>query len=117
MSEQRISGGLVLGIAAIIDRLDAYAGSDPASAGSVRDDLLELLALNGVHPVECRGAVDSSLHRVVRVVEQPEAAPGAVVAVWARGYASGETVIRHAQVVVNRPRKREGDGPWSSQTR
>jgi molecular chaperone GrpE (heat shock protein) len=117
MSKQQTDNGLVLGIAAIIDRLDAYAGSDPAAAGSVRDDLLELLALHGVHPVNCRGPVDSELHRVVRVEERPQVEPGAVLAVWARGYASGGTVIRHAQVVINRPRNGEGDEPWSSPTR
>jgi len=117
MSKQQIDNGLVLGIAAIIDRLDAYAESDPVAAGSVRDDLLELLALHGVHPVKCQGAVDSSLLRVVRVEQQPQVEPGAVLSVWARGYASDETVIRHAQVVINRPRNGEGDKPWSSQTR
>lgn len=117
MSEQQISAGLVHAIAAIIDRLDAYAGPDPASARSVRDDLLELLALHGVRPVVCDGPVDPSRHQVVRVEEREDAAPGSVTEVWARGYVRSEAVIRHAQVVINRPPNGEGETPWESPTR
>lgn len=100
---------LALGIAAVVDRLDAYAGPDPAAAASVRDELLELLALHGIHPVACDGAFEPSLHRAVRLEDRPGAAPGAVLEVWARGYVRGEAVIRHAQVVVNRPGTGEDD--------
>ncbi|MCH7231048.1 nucleotide exchange factor GrpE [Glycomyces sp. L485] len=102
---------LVLGISAIVDRLDAYTGPDPDAADSVRDELLELLALHGVRPIRGDGPVDPSLHEVVRVEDRSDAEPGAVLEVWARGYLRGETVVRHAQVVVNRPRSRGDEEP------
>lgn len=91
----------VIGIAAIVDRLDAYEGTDNQVTESIRDELLELLALHDIHPVRSTGQFDPALHRAMRIDLQPDSPLGVILQVWARGYARGPWVFRHAQVVVN----------------
>jgi len=90
---------VVSSLAAIIDRLDGYRGPDQDLAVSIRDELLETLALHDIHPVETTGAFDPARHRAVATAVGGGSA-GTIVEVWRRGYARGDDVFRHASVVV-----------------
>jgi molecular chaperone GrpE len=70
----------------------------------VRDRLLDLLAAEGVRPIEAVGdAFDPYLHVVVETVPATDSVPaGTVVRETRRGYLAGETVLRYAEVVVAR---------------
>jgi molecular chaperone GrpE (heat shock protein) len=88
-------------LAVVIDRLDAYAGSDPDFAASVRNELLDGLRQYGVTVVETDGPVDPARHEVVEVVADPAVPPGTIVRTLRRGYAYGAWVFRSARVVVS----------------
>lgn len=70
----------------------------------VRDRVFDLLAAEGVYPVETEGeAFDPHRHVVVDTVPAAgDIAPGAIVRETRRGYLAGETVLRYAEVVVAR---------------
>lgn len=87
----------------LIDKLDSYRGNDAELANSIRDELLELLLLHNIVPVDTDGVFDAKHHQVAATAEDQTEASGAVVAVWNRGYCRNGQVIRHAKVVVNNP--------------
>ena len=92
---------LVHGLALVVDRLDRYEGSDPEFAASVRAELLDLLARQGVREIEAGDGFDPTLHEAVEVRHDPDAPDGAVLEVRRTGFAHGDWVFRPAQVVVN----------------
>jgi molecular chaperone GrpE (heat shock protein) len=95
---------LVHGLALVMDRLDRYDGPDPEFADSIRDELLDLLARQGVREVDASGEFDPSTQEAVEVRHEPDASPGAVLEVRRAGLAHGPWVFRPAQVVVNADR-------------
>ncbi|MBN1310064.1 MAG: nucleotide exchange factor GrpE [Anaerolineae bacterium] len=69
----------------------------------LRERLLALLASQGVRPLQAKNqAFDPDYHVAVKVVSNPSIPSGQVVAEERRGYISGETVLRYAEVVVNK---------------
>ncbi len=70
----------------------------------VQARLLDLLAAEGVRPIEAEGdTFDPYLHVVVETVVATDSVPaGTVVRETRRGYLAGETVLRYAEVVVAR---------------
>jgi molecular chaperone GrpE len=67
----------------------------------VRSRLLELLAAEGVVPMEPEGRpFDPHRHSVLEVVAASDEPPGNVVATLRQGYLAGERVLRHAEVAV-----------------
>ncbi|MFI6323243.1 nucleotide exchange factor GrpE [Nonomuraea sp. NPDC050556] len=91
---------LVRGIAAVIDRLDKYEGADPGFVQGVRDELLELLELNGIREVPTDQGFDRAQHEAAAVRAEEGAEPGSIVEVWNRGYARDTWVFRPARVVI-----------------
>ena len=72
--------------------------------GLVRDRLLDILAAEGVHPIETEGEMfDSNLHVAVEAAPASDGLPaGAIVRETRRGYRIGDAVLRYAEVVVAR---------------
>ena len=70
----------------------------------VHDRLLEVLAAEGVYPIETEDApFDPHLHAAVETVAATDGVePGTIVHELRRGYALGETVLRYAEVAVAR---------------
>ncbi|GAA1660345.1 hypothetical protein GCM10009830_01760 [Glycomyces endophyticus] len=93
---------LVSAMGGLVDRLTGYSGSDAVLAESVREELLEALAMVDIHPVPTGGGFDPALHRAAGTAAEPSLPDGAIVEVWSSGWARGRTVIRHASVVVNK---------------
>jgi molecular chaperone GrpE (heat shock protein) len=92
---------LVVGLAMVIDRLDAYQGADPDFAASVRDELLDALARQGVVPVATDGPIDPSRHDVLAVTGPLGTSRDMVVAqVEGRGYRHADWVFRPARVTA-----------------
>lgn len=90
---------VVTGLALVVDRLDAYEGTDPSFAASIRDELLDVLARHGVLPVPDAGAVDPLRHEVV-AMDGVQAAQMAVSRVVRRGFQHAGWVFRPARVVA-----------------
>lgn len=93
----------------------AHASGEPLDAAKtlaawlegvtfVRDRLCDILATEGVYPIEAEGdAFDPHLHVVIETVPAGAGlAPGVIVREIRRGYQAGETVLRYAEVVVAR---------------
>jgi molecular chaperone GrpE (heat shock protein) len=93
---------LVVQLARIIDRLDRHDGPDVEFALSIRDELLDALAVHGVVEVDTAGEFDPARHEAVEVSSDERAADRAVTALLRRGYRHGDWVFRPAQVAVNR---------------
>lgn len=91
---------LVHGLALVVDRLDRYDGADPEFVGSVRDELLDVLARHGVTHVEC-DVFDPDRHEAVASTVIEGIPAGHVVERRRRGFAHGSRVFRPAQVVVS----------------
>jgi molecular chaperone GrpE len=70
----------------------------------VQERLLDVLAAEGVRPIEVEGdPFDPHLHVAVETVPATDTtAPGTIVRELRRGYLTGETVVRYAEVVVAR---------------
>lgn len=97
---------LVVGVALVVDRLDAYAGDDPHFVASVREELLDALARHGVVPIDAAGAIDPRLHDVVAVDgPRPERSDQRMVVsrVQSRGYRHGDWIFRPARVTAVLP--------------
>ncbi|MGH3867262.1 MAG: nucleotide exchange factor GrpE [Pseudonocardiaceae bacterium] len=90
---------IVTGLALVMDRLDAYEGTDPSFVASIRDELLDVFARHGVLPVSDAGPVDPLRHEVV-AVDGAQAAQMAVSRVVRRGFQHAGWVFRPAQVVA-----------------
>lgn len=94
---------LVHGLALVVDRLDRYEGVDWEFVGSVRDELLDLLARHGVTEVE-GDVFDADRHEAVASAVIDATPAGHVVELRRRGFAHGSRVFRPAQVVVSTER-------------
>ncbi|MBV9143186.1 MAG: nucleotide exchange factor GrpE [Pseudonocardiales bacterium] len=90
---------VVTGVALVIDRLDAYEGTDPSFAVSIRDELLDVLARHGVLPVPDSGPVDPLWHEVVDV-DGAQAGQMAVSRVVRRGFQHAGWVFRPARIIA-----------------
>lgn len=88
-------------IALVIDRADDYEGPDPQFAGSVRDELIELLERLGVLQVQTDGLFDPARHEMAATVQDLSRPDRDIVRVLARGFAHGDWLFRPARVVVN----------------
>ncbi|MBV9278677.1 MAG: nucleotide exchange factor GrpE, partial [Chloroflexi bacterium] len=68
----------------------------------VRQRLLDVLAAEGVQPIETRGLeFDPHFHVALEVVPPSETAPaGTIVSELRRGYLAGDRVLRYAEVAV-----------------
>lgn len=73
----------------------------------VRRRLLDVLAAEGIEPIEAEGLpFDPERHIVVEVVPARRGLPpGTVAAEVRRGYATPDRMLRHAEVAVSRPRE------------
>jgi molecular chaperone GrpE len=71
----------------------------------VRQRLLDVLAAEGVRPMDAEGQpFDPRLHVALEVVPAgDELPPGTVAAELRRGYLVGDRVLRHAEVAVSGP--------------
>lgn len=80
---------------------------DPWRAGIelVRDRLIQILAKEGVGPIDPSGQpFDPNLHDAIgQRVAPPGIAPGTVLDVAQLGYRMGDRILRHAKVVVAGP--------------
>ncbi|ONI71030.1 nucleotide exchange factor GrpE [Actinosynnema sp. ALI-1.44] len=88
-------------LALVVDRLDQYDGADPEFAGSVRDELLDILHRHGVRLIPGDGQFNPLHHEAVGTHHDPQRPDRSVVSLLRRGYLHGEWVFRPAQVVVN----------------
>jgi molecular chaperone GrpE len=72
--------------------------------GLVRDRLLDILAAEGVRPIETDGEMfDPNVHVSVSATLASDGLPaGSIVQATRRGYRIGEAVLRYAEVVVAR---------------
>ena len=70
----------------------------------VRERLLEVLAVEGVYPIETEGqAFDPNRHHAVEAVAADATlSAGAIALETRRGYRAGDTVLRYSEVVVAR---------------
>ena len=70
----------------------------------VHDRLLDILAAEGVQPIETEGQpFDPNRHHAVEVIVASAAIPtGSIVEETRRGYVCGENVLRYAEVIVAR---------------
>ncbi|MFI9558394.1 nucleotide exchange factor GrpE [Nonomuraea endophytica] len=91
---------LVLGVAAVIDRIDRHEGEEREFALAIRDELLELLAVNGIREVPTDTGFDRATHEAAAARPEEGSEPGTVLEVWNRGYARHGWVFRPARVVV-----------------
>ncbi|MFI6297039.1 nucleotide exchange factor GrpE [Nonomuraea sp. NPDC050790] len=91
---------LVLGVAAVIDRIDRHPGEDREFALDIRDELIELLAVNGIREVATDSGFDRATHEAAAARPEEGVEPGTVLEVWSRGYARHGWVFRPARVVV-----------------
>lgn len=92
---------VVVGLAQVIDRIDAYDGAAREFVESLRDELLDVLGRHGVVPVSGSGPVDPTRHEVVAIVDDatPEH-PMEVERVLRRGFEHAGWVFRPARVVA-----------------
>ena len=68
-----------------------------------RERFQELLAAEGVEPIEALGrAFDPRLHEAMAIEARDDVAPGTVIRVLRPGYRRGERPVRFAEVVVSR---------------
>jgi molecular chaperone GrpE len=69
----------------------------------VRQRLLDLLATEGVRPIDAEGQpFDPRLHVAIEVAPADAVPPGTVTAELRRGYLAGDRVLRHSEVAVAR---------------
>jgi molecular chaperone GrpE (heat shock protein) len=92
----------IVGTAMVIDRLDGYAGADPQVAAALRDELLELFELYGIHEIPCEGRFDPARHEAVQIRTDLAAEPGTIVARIRRGFSHDGWVFRASRVAVSR---------------
>jgi molecular chaperone GrpE (heat shock protein) len=89
---------LVRRLAFVVDRLDAYAGTDPQFVVSVREEILDVLLDHGIRSIDVGSEFDPATQEAVGT-EATAAGPGTVRQVR-RGFAHGDWVFRPAQVIV-----------------
>ncbi|MEV6968716.1 nucleotide exchange factor GrpE [Hamadaea sp. NPDC051192] len=94
---------MVTQVARAIDRLDQYAGPDPAFAESLRDELLDVLSAQGVQEIGVADGFDPARHEAVETGADPDQPDRAITGHFRRGYHYHGWVFRPAQVRVNRP--------------
>jgi len=70
----------------------------------VQDRILDVLAAEGVNPIETEGQLfDPNRHHAVEVIAADATIPaGSIVEETRRGYVCGENVLRYAEVIVAR---------------
>jgi molecular chaperone GrpE (heat shock protein) len=94
---------LVRRLAFVVDRLDAYAGTDPDFVGSVREEILDVLLDHGIRSIDVGPEFDPATQEAVgtevTAAGVTAAGPGTVRPVR-RGFAHGDWVFRPAQVIV-----------------
>lgn len=101
------------GIASGASQAKALMGLHPEAAQALaawlngqrllRERLLALLDAEGVTPLASKGQMfDPHLHVAIKVVNNPAIPSGQIVAEERRGYGRGDTVLRYAEVVVNK---------------
>lgn len=72
----------------------------------LRERLLALLNAEGVSPLTAKGQMfDPHLHVAVKVVNHPDLPSGQIVAEERRGYKQENTILRYAEVIVNKATK------------
>ncbi|MBN1430989.1 MAG: nucleotide exchange factor GrpE [Anaerolineae bacterium] len=72
----------------------------------LRERLLGILASEGIRPLKAKGQLfDPHHHVAVKIVDKPDLPTGQIVAEERRGYISEDTILRYAEVVVNKPTK------------
>jgi molecular chaperone GrpE (heat shock protein) len=69
----------------------------------MRNQILQVLQLNGIEPIAVDGAFDPTLHKAVKV--EPTTNPaedGRIVTVFRQGFRSPRMILRYAEVAVRR---------------
>lgn len=111
-----IMDSIEAGIASGVSQAKALMGLHPEAAQALaawlngqrllRERLLALLDAEGVNPLASKGQMfDPHLHVAIKVVNNPEIPSGQIVAEERRGYGRGDTVLRYAEVIVNKHTK------------
>jgi molecular chaperone GrpE (heat shock protein) len=93
---------LVRRLALVLDRLDAYDGTDRDFVASVRDEILDVLLDHGVRSLRVDSDFDPKTQEAVGT-EATGADPGTVIRVVRRGLGHDDWVFRPAQVIVAAP--------------
>ena len=86
----------------ICDRIESNSNCDDFSY-SIRDEIIEIFARNGISRIEANEMdnFNPKFHKVVKVIAADEKyLHGVIVYVIRNGYAFGDRVLRHAEVVV-----------------
>ena len=92
---------LVVALALALDRADAYEGPGSEFVASLRDEILDILALYGVQQVPAEGRLDPAMHELVEV-EPSEGPELEVTRVLRRGFHRDGGLIRAARVAARR---------------
>lgn len=83
-----------------LDRAVAADESLRTGVESIAHQLDELLAREGIDPIETTGPADPLEHKIVATVSAPEQPPGEIVEVYRPGFRLGDRVLQEAHVVV-----------------
>lgn len=86
--------------------LDRVSGSRDEFVRSVEEELYEILQRRGVSRILVSRRFDPSLHRAVRVTDDPNVNELTVTGVVRNGYTYLNRVLRPADVIVSRPVKK-----------
>jgi molecular chaperone GrpE (heat shock protein) len=92
---------LVVSLALMLDRADAYDGPGQGFVRSLRDETLDAMGLYGVEEVAAEGPVNPALHEIVEV-EPSEGSEIEVVSLRRRGFHRDGKLIRAARVIARR---------------
>jgi len=88
-------------LALLIDRIDGYDGPDTDFSVSIRDELLDVLAGQGVHEVPTDVLFDPGHHEMVAAERRADLPHHTITTVQGRGFSHGGWVFRPARVVVS----------------
>ena len=105
----------IVDLLAVVDNFERAVDAAPAEEHpfvqgmrAIDKQLRGLLAAHGVEPVESLGKpFDPHYHEAIAVMDDADAEPNTVSAVFQTGWIRGNDVVRHARVAVTRKPQRE----------
>lgn len=91
--------------------LESADPDDPTVVGvrGVRDNLVKILAQQGVEEIPSEGKFDPSMHEALTLVDGEE--DGMIAMTAQKGYKMHDKVIRYAKVVVTKKKEPEAPAP------
>lgn len=87
----------------IILLLDRLEKSDDDFVVSVYEELYDVIHRRGVERIEVASSFDPSLHKAIKVIEDPNASDYYIAGVIRNGYMFSGKVLRPTEVIVGRP--------------